>query len=115
VKTGQITLSVVQVNYAFDNELTDPDAPLGRHTTLTDWAEALADADARQSRLWDCAAGCGSSEQWCTRGIHRPHARDPSTRRIACEPAERRRIIDHFDWHDSWIAVGRRALEIYPT
>jgi len=66
VKTGQITLSVVQVNYAFDNELTDPDA------------------------LLDAA-------------------------RIAREPAERRRIIDHFDRHDSWIAIGRRALEIYPT
>jgi len=48
VKTGQITLSVVHVKYAFDNELTDPDAPLDRYTTLTDWAEALADADARQ-------------------------------------------------------------------
>jgi hypothetical protein len=42
-------------------------------------------------------------------------ARSLDAARIACEPAERRRIIDHFDWHDSWIAVGRRALEIYPT
>jgi glycosyltransferase involved in cell wall biosynthesis len=51
VKTGQINLSVVQVNYAFDNELTDPDALLDRYTTLTGWAEALAAAGARQSAV----------------------------------------------------------------
>ena len=41
VKTGQTSLSVVQVNYAFNKELADPDALLDRYFTLTGWSEAL--------------------------------------------------------------------------
>lgn len=37
-------MRVVQVNYAFDKGLTDPDALLDRYVTLTGWSEALADA-----------------------------------------------------------------------
>lgn len=51
MKTGPAGLSVVQVNYAFDNELTDPEALLDRYTTLTGWAEAVAAAGARRSSV----------------------------------------------------------------
>lgn len=37
-------MHVVQVNYAFDKGLTDPDALLDRYGTLTGWSGALADA-----------------------------------------------------------------------
>ena len=37
-------MHVVQVNYAFDKGLTDPDALLDRYFTLTGWSSALADA-----------------------------------------------------------------------
>jgi len=46
VKTGQATVSVVQVNCAFDKALTDPDAVLDRYITLTGWSEALLRAGA---------------------------------------------------------------------
>jgi glycosyltransferase involved in cell wall biosynthesis len=51
VKTGRDRLAVVQVNYAFDNELSDPDALLARYTTLTGWAEALLAAGAERSAV----------------------------------------------------------------
>ncbi len=51
MKTGQTSLSVVQVNYAFDNELSDPDALLERFTTLTGWSEAVRAAGARGSAV----------------------------------------------------------------
>jgi glycosyltransferase involved in cell wall biosynthesis len=51
VKTGPRDLSVVQVNFAFDNDLTDPDALLDRYATLTGWAEAIAAAGARRSAV----------------------------------------------------------------
>jgi hypothetical protein len=38
VKTGQNPVSVVQVNYAFDNGLTDPEQLLDRYHTLTGWS-----------------------------------------------------------------------------
>jgi glycosyltransferase involved in cell wall biosynthesis len=41
VKTGPNALSVAQVNFAFDNELTDPDQLLHRYRTLTGWSDAL--------------------------------------------------------------------------
>jgi glycosyltransferase involved in cell wall biosynthesis len=44
VKTGHQPVSVVQVNFAFDKELTDPDELLDRYFTLTGWSEALARA-----------------------------------------------------------------------
>jgi len=47
VKTGQTSLSVVQVNYAFDNGLSDPEALLDRYTTLTGWSEAVLAAGDR--------------------------------------------------------------------
>jgi glycosyltransferase involved in cell wall biosynthesis len=46
VKTGRKPLSVVQVNYAFDRGLTDPDELLDRYFTLTGWSEALIRAGA---------------------------------------------------------------------
>ena len=46
MKTGQATVSVVQVNYAFDKGLTDADALLNRYVTLTGWSEALLRAGA---------------------------------------------------------------------
>jgi glycosyltransferase involved in cell wall biosynthesis len=46
VKTGQDALVVAQVNYVFDNGLTDPDALLDRYFTLTGWSEALLAAGA---------------------------------------------------------------------
>jgi len=41
VKTGQTSLSVVQVNVTFDKDLSDPEALLDRYSTLTGWSEAL--------------------------------------------------------------------------
>jgi len=49
VKTGLTSLSIVQVNYAFDERLADPDALLSRYTTLTGWSGALLGAGARRS------------------------------------------------------------------
>ena len=46
MKTGPGRLSVVQVNYAFDKGLTDPDALLDRYFTLTGWSDALVRAGA---------------------------------------------------------------------
>jgi glycosyltransferase involved in cell wall biosynthesis len=46
VKTDPGRLSVVQVNYAYDKGLTDPDALLDRYFTLTGWSEALVRAGA---------------------------------------------------------------------
>jgi len=46
VKTGLTSPSVVQVNYAFDKRLPDPDALLDRYTTLTGWSEAVRGAGA---------------------------------------------------------------------
>jgi glycosyltransferase involved in cell wall biosynthesis len=46
VKTGPGAVSVVQVNYAFDKRLTDPDQLLDRYHTLTGWSEALRAAGA---------------------------------------------------------------------
>jgi len=51
VKTGRDGVSVVQVNYAFDNTLRDPDALLERYATLTGWAEAVRDAGADRSAV----------------------------------------------------------------
>ena len=39
-------MKVVQVNFRFDDTLTDPDALLDRYTTLTGWSRALLDAGA---------------------------------------------------------------------
>jgi glycosyltransferase involved in cell wall biosynthesis len=41
----------VQVNYAFDGDVSDPDALLDRYTTLTGWSEAVAAAGARRSAV----------------------------------------------------------------
>jgi glycosyltransferase involved in cell wall biosynthesis len=46
VKTGRKPVSVVQVNYAFDKQLTDPDQLLDRYFTLTGWSDALVRAGA---------------------------------------------------------------------
>ena len=46
MKTGRQLVSVVQVNYAFDNELTDPDQLLDRYFTVTGWSDALVRAGA---------------------------------------------------------------------
>ena len=46
VKTRPGRLSVVQVNYAYDKALTDPDALLARYFTLTGWSDALVRAGA---------------------------------------------------------------------
>ena len=46
MKTARKPLSVVQVNYAFDRGLNDPEALLDRYTTLTGWSDALAAAGA---------------------------------------------------------------------
>jgi glycosyltransferase involved in cell wall biosynthesis len=51
VKTGQTAPSVVQVNYALDNDLTDPDALVERYATLAGWAQAIAQAGARKSAV----------------------------------------------------------------
>jgi glycosyltransferase involved in cell wall biosynthesis len=51
VKTGRDRLSVVQVNYAFDKTLPDPDALLERYATLTGWAEALIAGGAARSAV----------------------------------------------------------------
>ena len=51
MKTGPTRPSVVQVNYGFDKQLTDPDALLDRYTTLTGWAGAVRAAGARQSAV----------------------------------------------------------------
>ena len=51
VKTGPTSVSLVQVNYAFDKELTDPEALVDRYTTLTGWAEAALAAGARRSAV----------------------------------------------------------------
>jgi glycosyltransferase involved in cell wall biosynthesis len=46
VKTGRGGLSVVQVNFACDKSLADPDQLLDRYATLTGWSDALAAAGA---------------------------------------------------------------------
>jgi glycosyltransferase involved in cell wall biosynthesis len=46
VKTGRGPLSVVQVNFAWDKSLADPDQLLDRYATLTGWSDALAAAGA---------------------------------------------------------------------
>jgi glycosyltransferase involved in cell wall biosynthesis len=46
VKSRSAPLSVVQVNYAFDNGLADPEQLLDRYRTLTGWSEALLRAGA---------------------------------------------------------------------
>jgi glycosyltransferase involved in cell wall biosynthesis len=46
VKTRRKPVSVVQVNYAFDKRLTDPDQLLDRYFTLTGWSDALVGAGA---------------------------------------------------------------------
>jgi glycosyltransferase involved in cell wall biosynthesis len=46
VKTGCKPPSVVQVNYAFDKGLTDPEPLLDRYFTLTGWSDALRRAGA---------------------------------------------------------------------
>ena len=51
MKTGQPAPAVVQVNYAFDTDVSDPDALLLRYTTLTGWSEAVAAAGARRSAV----------------------------------------------------------------
>ena len=48
MKTGHEPASVVQVNYAFDKGLTDPDQLLDRYFTLTGWSDALRRAGAAQ-------------------------------------------------------------------
>ena len=42
MKTRSAALRVVQVNYFFDKDLSDPDELLARYVTLTGWSEALA-------------------------------------------------------------------------
>jgi glycosyltransferase involved in cell wall biosynthesis len=51
VKTGREPVSVVQVNYAFDTMLRDPDELLDRYFTLTGWSEALRAAGARSAAV----------------------------------------------------------------
>ena len=51
MKTGLTSLSIVQVNYAFDETLADPDALLARYTTLTGWSDALLAAGARRASV----------------------------------------------------------------
>ena len=46
MKTGWKPPSVVQVNYAFDKGLTDPEQLLDRYFTLTGWSDALRRAGA---------------------------------------------------------------------
>ena len=46
MKTGRDALSVVQVNYAYDKGLADPDELLDRYFTLTGWSGALLRAGA---------------------------------------------------------------------
>lgn len=46
MKTRPGPLAIVQVNYAYDKGLTDPDALLDRYFTLTGWNDALARAGA---------------------------------------------------------------------
>jgi glycosyltransferase involved in cell wall biosynthesis len=45
---GFSPIRVVQVNYVFDETLTDPDALLAAYTTLTGWSEALVAAGAER-------------------------------------------------------------------
>jgi glycosyltransferase involved in cell wall biosynthesis len=49
VKTGRPAVSVLQMNYAFDTSLTDPDELLERYFTLTGWSEALLGAGAARA------------------------------------------------------------------
>ncbi len=51
VKIRGDSVSVVQVNYACDKTLTEPDALLDRYTTLTGWGEALLAAGAGRSAV----------------------------------------------------------------
>jgi len=51
VKIRGDSVSVVQVNYAWDKTLTEPDALLDRYTTLTGWGEALLGAGAARSAV----------------------------------------------------------------
>jgi glycosyltransferase involved in cell wall biosynthesis len=44
-------MNIAQVNYAFAEELTDPEALLDRYTTLTGWSEALLSAGAARVRV----------------------------------------------------------------
>jgi len=46
VKTVRGALSIAQVNYSFDSQLSEPDELLERYFTLTGWGEALAAAGA---------------------------------------------------------------------
>jgi glycosyltransferase involved in cell wall biosynthesis len=46
VKTGRKPVSVVQVNYAFDKQLSDPGQLLDRYFTVTGWSDALVRAGA---------------------------------------------------------------------
>jgi glycosyltransferase involved in cell wall biosynthesis len=39
-------VNIVQINYAFDSRVVDPEALLARYSTLTDWGEALVAAGA---------------------------------------------------------------------
>ena len=41
-------MHVVQVSYAYDASITDPDALLDRYVTLTGWSEALLSAGVRR-------------------------------------------------------------------
>jgi glycosyltransferase involved in cell wall biosynthesis len=47
VKSPRQPLNIVQVNYAFDKVLRDPDELLDRYFTLTGWSDALRAAGAR--------------------------------------------------------------------
>lgn len=54
VKTDGKPVSIVQVNYAFDKGLTDPDELLDRYFTLTGWSEALVRAGAWMVSVVQC-------------------------------------------------------------
>ena len=51
MKTGLTSVSIVQVNYVFDETLADPDALLARYTTLSGWSDALLAAGARRAAV----------------------------------------------------------------
>jgi glycosyltransferase involved in cell wall biosynthesis len=51
VKTRHGGPSVVQVNYAYDKRLTDPEELLDRYFTLTGWSDALLRAGARATAV----------------------------------------------------------------
>ncbi|HKB12113.1 MAG TPA: glycosyltransferase family 4 protein [Vicinamibacterales bacterium] len=51
MKTRRDRLAVIQVNYAFDRSLRDPEALLERYATLTGWADALVAAGAGRSAV----------------------------------------------------------------